>query len=462
MPSTRDTALVLDTYNQMRPKLVQWLIFDNSERTITVGTDEFKYRPINQYLKDYKGNDAKIVCEQTSSAKTTRRIPSFGSVHRCASDLSDIRSYENTVCFRHTPGLAYNRIVANQSTNPVATAFVQKFLDPDVTVLPGSLDSVGKLMYSAETSNNEYIGTNVTLLPPSYPKGTAGATSYDTVTQMKHEFPGTALQKIVNGGTEKIHAAFAPYPGYDTSFSTAFSNEYESYLSDGIINFNFLEYSMLYKNEYDTQRVGFNELLDAILKSDYSDVYLQPDLHNIFQLHTHDEFASGEEGLEYVKIGPEFVNQTASNAFKFKLTDDDAVKSEVNKLFTTDLGNVKQESSNPPNEFPPLQRVQAVGGGFATISAGDDLPVFCMNAPKDFAVLFWEIPIASFRSNEERTIVTEDDSGGQLTGSGIASASNCNKFDLYNGAMLDPTVASEFTTLDVATPVKLNFLHVPC
>lgn len=460
MPSTRDTALVLDTYNQIRPKLVQWLIFDNSERTITVGTDEFKYRPINQYLKDCKGNDAKIVCEQTASDKTTRRIPSFGSVHRCASDLSDIRSYENTVCFRHTPGLAYNRIIANHA-DPVNTTFVQKFLDP-VGDVPISLDSVGKLMYSAETSNNEYIGTNVTLLPPSYPKGTAGATSYDTVTQMKHEFPGTALQKIVDGTTEKIHAAFAPYPGYDTSFPTAFSNEYESYLSDGIINFNFLEYSMLYKNEYDTQRVGFNELLDAMLKSDYSEVYLQPDLHNIFQLGAHNGNASGEEGLEYVKIGPEFVNQTSSNAFKFKLTDNDAVTIEVNKLFTTDLDNAKQASSAPPNEFPPLQRVQAVGGGFATISAGDDLPVFCMNAPKDFAVLFWEIPIASFRSNEERTIPTENDAGGQLTGSGMASTSNCNKFDLYNGAMLNPTVASEFTTLDVATPVKLNFLHVPC
>ena len=459
MPSTRDTALVLDTHNQMRPKLVQWLIFDNSERTITVGSDEFKYRPINQYLKDYRGNDAKIVCEQTSGATTTRRIPSFGSVHRCTSDLSDIRSYENTVCFRHTPGLAYNRIIANHA-NPVDTGFVGKFLDPAGTV-PASF-SVGKLMYSAETSNNEYIGTNVTLLPPSYPKGTPGANSYDTVTQMKHEFPGTALQKVVDGGTEKIQATFAPYPGYDTSFSTAFSTEHESYLSDGIINFNFLEYSMLYKNEYDTQRVGFNELLDAMLKSDYSNVYLQPDLHNIFQLGAHDGTPKGEEGLDYVRTGPEFVNQT-TNAFKFKLADNAAVLTEVNKLFTANnLINVKQASSDPPNEFPPLQRVQAVGGGFATISAGDDLPVFCMNAPKDFAVLFWEIPIASFRSNEERTIVTEDANGGQLNGRGTPSTHKCNKFDLYNGAMLDPTVASEFTTLDVATPVKLNFLHVPC
>lgn len=229
--------------------------------------------------------------------------------------------------------------------------------------------------------------------------------------------------------------------------------------------------------------ISIPELTKKIIDGDFSSIYLQPDFttskttsDGLTPPHTN-AFRKTDAAVSGMKIYPDDnpsvlsevdVEQTVQNVANnfgtlFSGQEFTAMNS-TNNSYTVKYG---VGAVDLPLQLVPgfatahdtttgtgtyVSRIQAVGGGFFTYKSNETCPVFCMNVPKDFAVMSWEFEYKQYGPGETQdkpnTVYKFADWSDPAATTVTFSADTSNDPDYFRG-------------LNLEMPPLINFLHVP-
>lgn len=224
--------------------------------------------------------------------------------------------------------------------------------------------------------------------------------------------------------------------------------------------------------------ISIPELTKKIIDGDFTSIYLQPDFTSAETGSVSNPFTNAfrktDATVDGMKIFPKAISGSEVEV-DIEQADQSNDK-HFSKLFLgqeftamSSAGIQKTYTYGVGTETLPLQlvpafatahdtdtdkyvsRIQAVGGGFFTYKSNETCPVFCMNVPKDFAVMSWEFEYKQYGPGSSQSPPT-------------ASYKFVNWGDATDNVVFDEVsntgAPDYFRGLNLESPPLINFLHV--
>lgn len=337
--SGRESAVIVDTYQQPHDKLMYYLLFDNSARTSTI-TDAVTYedgagvqgtysvsvqnaRPLSQYLKDVFGNYA--LPKYAAGADKRMRIPLFGDVDRFSDPTGTTHDHQ---------GMNVMALLHQTSTGSGGSGDVYESLHtPGSDTITTKVDDYSKLYYSCLRKSAGRLGDYISL--PELTELLVKRQYGDI--HLLPDFGFTPTSADVSGGDAAKASAPKVYSDSDSAVVARRASGPTANMVD------------LWK---DTFTLPFD--------------------------------ASTEHAIPNA--------DTAAGAVTKTYDDATALDERLVPAFKHETGSTTVASHM---SFP------CIGGGFLFYKSNETCPVFCLNVPKDYAVVSWEFEYHQFTSGSD-------------------------------------------------------------